>query len=65
MNQDMRRLVLARGVNPHVWRIPRMLAWLALGLFAGLRPSEAAAMTWEGVREDVVVVDASASSLCP
>lgn len=20
MNQDMRRLVLARGVNPHVWR---------------------------------------------
>ena len=43
----------------------RIRPWLVLGLFVGLRPSEAARMDWSGirVRDAVVVVDSAASKV--
>jgi site-specific recombinase XerD len=58
--QDSRRLVV--GFRDHA---APGLAWLVLGLFAGLRPSEAERMEWAAVdlERAVVTVDAAASKV--
>ena len=57
---DCRRLV--DGFRQHA---PAGLAWLVLGLFSGLRPSEAERMEWSAIDLDraVVTVDAAASKI--
>ncbi len=42
---------------------PDASIWFALGLFAGVRPSEADRLTWEAIRADVLVIDAAASKV--
>ncbi len=42
---------------------PAMLAWVALGLFAGIRPSEVDRLKWSDIRGDTVTIDAAASKV--
>jgi integrase len=42
---------------------PRLLAWFALALFAGIRPEECDRMTWSDVGRHSVTVDAAASKV--
>ena len=42
---------------------PDLLAWVVLGLFAGLRPAEAGRSTWDAVKERSIVVSAQASKV--
>lgn len=46
-------------------REPRTLAWVCLGLFAGLRPSEADATEWPSINfsEGTITIDAAASKI--
>ena len=57
---DCRRLVDGFHTDAH-----EGLAWLVLGLFAGLRPSEAERMEWDAIdlQRGVVTVDAAASKV--
>lgn len=44
-------------------RYPRSLAFFTLALFAGIRPQELEAVTWENVGTGIVTVDAAASKV--
>lgn len=46
-------------------KFPRLLAWLGLAMFAGIRPDEIARLTWECVDLDrkIVVIGAAASKV--
>lgn len=42
---------------------PAMLAWIALGLFAGIRPGELDRLEWKAIQGATVTIDASASKV--
>lgn len=44
---------------------PKLLPWLALGIFAGVRPEECDTVTWESIdlREKILVIDAASSKV--
>lgn len=61
LTNDQVRKALAFTQQEH----PRFLAWLALALFAGVRPEELDQVTWDDVKWDseTLVIDAAASKV--